>query len=165
MNIFNAIKHAAYKLKNNNINSALLDSEILMSKVLNKDRMYLTLYSKNELSDKQYKNFQKLISNRSKGKPIAYLIGSKSFWKYNFYLNSNVLIPRPDTELIIEQVLEVYKNKKKINFLEVGTGSGCIILSDKKKIHLRLQNFQHVSCQFLLLRLWHNPLKQIIYIF
>ena len=133
MNIFNAIKHAAYKLKNNNINSALLDSEILMSKVLNKDRMYLTLYSKNELSDKQYKNFQKLISNRSKGKPIAYLIGSKSFWKYNFYLNSNVLIPRPDTELIIEQVLEVYKNKKKINFLEVGTGSGCIILSVLKE--------------------------------
>ena len=71
MNIFNAIKHAAYKLKKNNISSALLDSEILMSKVLNKDRMYLTLYSKNELSDKQYKNFQKLISNRSKGKPIA----------------------------------------------------------------------------------------------
>ena len=133
MNIFNAIKHAAYKLKNNNIKSALLDSEILMSKVLNKDRMYLTLYSKNELSDKQYKNFQKLISNRSKGKPIAYLIGSKSFWKYNFYLNSNVLIPRPDTELIIEQVLEVYKNKKKINFLEVGTGSGCIILSVLKE--------------------------------
>ena len=133
MNIDTAIKKASKDLKKNSIRSSILDSEILMSKVLNKDRMYLTLYSKNELSDKQYKNFQKLISNRSKGKPIAYLIGSKSFWKYNFYLNSNVLIPRPDTELIIEQVLEVYKNKKKINFLEVGTGSGCIILSVLKE--------------------------------
>ena len=133
MNIFNAIKNAAYKLKINKINSALLDSEILMSKVLKKNRMYLILYSQNELSEKQYINFQKLISKRLKGKPVAYLTGSKFFWKYNFHLNSNVLIPRPDTELLIEQVLEIYKNKKKINFLEVGTGSGCIILSVLKE--------------------------------
>ena len=133
MNIFNAINYAASELKDNKINSAQLDSEILMSKVLKKDRKYLIVNSKNELNDKQYLNFRKLISNRLKGKPVAYLTGSKSFWKYDFDLNSNVLIPRPDTELIIEQVLEIYKNKKRINFLEVGTGSGCIILSVLKE--------------------------------
>ena len=133
MNICNAINYAASELKNNRINSAQLDSEILMSKVLKKDRKYLIVNSKNELNDEQYLNFRKLISNRLKGKPVAYLIGSKSFWKYDFDLNSNVLIPRPDTELIIEQVLEIYKNKKRINFLEVGTGSGCIILSVLKE--------------------------------
>ena len=119
MNICNAINYAASELKNNRINSAQLDSEILMSKVLKKDKKYLIVNSKNELNDEQYLNFRKLISNRLKGKPVAYLIGSKSFWKYDFDLNSNVLIPRPDTELIIEQVLEIYKNKKRINFLEV----------------------------------------------
>ena len=133
MNICNAINYAAFELKDNKIDSAQLDSEILMSKVLKKDRKYLIVNSKNELNDKQYLNFRKLILNRLKGKPVAYLTGSKSFWKYDFDLNSNVLIPRPDTELIIEQVLEIYKNKKRVNFLEVGTGSGCIILSVLKE--------------------------------
>ena len=133
MNICKAINYAASELKNNSINSARLDSEILMSKVLKKDRKYLIVNSKSELNDKQYLNFRKLISDRLRGKPVAYLTGSKSFWKYDFDLNSNVLIPRPDTELIIEQVLEIYKNKKRINFLEVGTGSGCIILSVLKE--------------------------------
>ncbi len=133
MDICKAINYAVSELKDNRIYSAQLDSEILMSKVLKKDRKYLIVNSKNELNNKQYLNFRKLISNRLKGKPVAYLIGSKSFWKYDFDLNSNVLIPRPDTELIIEQVLEIYKNKKRINFLEVGTGSGCIILSVLKE--------------------------------
>ena len=71
--------------------------------------------------------------DRLKNKPIAYLIGKKSFWKHEFEINDRVLIPRPDTELIIEQVLNIYKNKHKINFLEIGVGSGCIILSILKE--------------------------------
>ena len=73
--------------------------------------------------------FEDLIAKRSKGKPIAYLTGTKSFWKYDFKINEKVLIPRPDTEIIIDQVLNIYKNKNNINFLEVGVGSGCIALS------------------------------------
>ena len=133
MNINDAIKEGSHKLKKGNINSSLLDSEILMSKILNKTREYVILNSQKQLKELQYLNFKKIISSRLKGKPIAYLTGVKSFWKYNFDLNSKVLIPRPETELIIEHALEIYKNKKSANILEVGVGSGCVILSILKE--------------------------------
>ena len=133
MNINDAIKEGSNKLKKRNINSSILDSEILMSKILNKTREYVILNSQQQLKEFQYLNFRKIISSRLKGKPVAYLTGVKSFWKYNFDLNSKVLIPRPETELIIEQVLEIYKNKKNANILEVGIGSGCVILSILKE--------------------------------
>ena len=86
----------------------------------------------------RYIFLKNLILKRSRGKPLAYLTGKKSFWKYDFKVNEKVLIPRPDTEIIIEQVLKIYKNKSNINFLEVGVGSGCIILSilKRKKVFL-----------------------------
>ena len=133
MKIESAIQKAYLELKQNNVKSALLDSEILMSKVLKKNRSNVLLNSEKLLSNKDYKNFRKLIFNRLRNKPIAYLTGEKSFWKYEFEINDKVLIPRPDTELIVEQVLKIYKNKRNINFLEVGVGSGCIILSILKE--------------------------------
>ena len=133
MKIESAIKKAYIDLKKNNIKTALLDSEILMSKVLRKDRTNILLNSEKVISDKDYIYFRELISSRLRNKPIAYLTGKKSFWKYEFEINDKVLIPRPDTELIIEQVLKIYKNKNNINFLEVGVGSGCIILSILKE--------------------------------
>ncbi len=133
MKIESAIQKAYLELKQNNVKSALLDSEILMSKVLKKNRSNVLLNSEKLLSNKDYKNFRELIFNRLRNKPIAYLTGEKSFWKYEFEINDKVLIPRPDTELIVEQVLKIYKNKRNINFLEVGVGSGCIILSILKE--------------------------------
>ncbi len=133
MNIETAIKKAFLDLKKKNIGSALLDSEILMSKVLKKDRWSVLLNSERSLSKKDYKNFRKLISNRLKYQPIAYLTGEKSFWKYEFEINNKVLIPRPDTELLVDQVLKIYENKPKIKFLELGVGSGCLILSILKE--------------------------------
>ncbi len=133
MKIESAIKKAYIDLKGKNIKTALLDSEILMSKVLKEDRTSILLNSERILSDRDYKYFRKLISNRLRNKPIAYLTGKKFFWKYEFDVNDKVLIPRPDTELIIEQVLRIYKNKDNINFLEIGVGSGCIILSILKE--------------------------------
>ena len=124
-----AIKSAYQKLIDKKIKSALLDSEILLSKVLNKSREYLILNSSIDLSKKEYDHFLKLIDQRLSGKPIAYLIKKKFFWKYEFFVNEKVLIPRPDTEILVDQVLKVYKKKKNINFLEIGSGSGCIILS------------------------------------
>ena len=133
MNIETAIKKAFLDLKNENIESALIDSEILMSKVLREDRGSVLLNSERSLSDQDYKSYRELISNRLKHKPIAYLIGEKSFWKHEFVINNKVLIPRPDTESIVEEVLKIYKNKSKIKFLEVGVGSGCLILSILKE--------------------------------
>ena len=129
MNIETAIMNGNLELKKNNIKSFQLDCELLMSKVLNEDRKYVILNLKKELPRDLYVEFQKLVLLRSKGKPIAYIIGLKSFWKYEFCINENVLIPRPDTELLVEQILKIYKKKSSINFLEIGFGSGCIILS------------------------------------
>ena len=117
----------------NKISSALLDSELLLSEVIKKDRKFILLNLDKELNKIDQKSFKDLIIKRSMGKPVAYLTGSKSFWKYDFKVNDRVLIPRPDTEIIIEQVLDIYKNKSKLNFLDVGIGSGCIALSILKE--------------------------------
>ncbi len=133
MNIGSAIKKASIDLKESNIKTAVLDSEILMSKILKKDRKFLILNSKENLNEIDYNGFRKLVSKRLNKEPVAYLTGFKSFWKYDFKVDKNVLIPRPDSELIVEQVLKIYKNKNYINILEIGVGSGCIILSILKE--------------------------------
>ena len=133
MNIDSAIQKAYFDLKQKNIKSALLDSEILMSKVLKVTRGEVALNSERLMSDKDYRYFRKLISKRLRNMPIAYLTGKKSFWKYEFLLNEKVLIPRPDTEIIIEEILKIYKKKGKINFLDIGFGTGCIMLSILKE--------------------------------
>ena len=124
-----AIHKACLELKKKNIKSFLLDSEILMSKVLKKKRDYIILNSEKCLKPKEFDFFNYLIDERSKGKPIAYLTGKKYFWKDEFNVNENVLIPRPDTELIIEQTIRICKNKKSLRILEIGVGSGCVLLS------------------------------------
>ena len=133
MDIFSALKKADKYLKINNIKSSRLDSEILLSKAINQDRKYIILNPKKKLSNKVFSCFKKLISQRSKGTPIAYLLEKKEFWKYEFKITENVLIPRPDTELIIEEALKVSKNKLKLKVLDIGVGSGCIILSILKE--------------------------------
>ena len=128
-----AIKSAYQKLKKNNIKSALLDSEILLSEAIKKSREFIILNSNHDISEKEYNSFQEMIDQRLKGKPIAYLTGKKFFWKYEFCVNEKVLIPRPDTEIVIEQVLKIFKNKNEISFLDIGVGSGCILLSILKE--------------------------------
>ena len=133
MKIENAIQEGFLQLKQNNIESALLDSQLLMSQVIDRDQKFIILNPDKKLKNSDYESFKNLISHRAKGKPVAYLIGIKSFWNYDFSLNDEVLIPRPDSELIVEQVLKIYKDKKKINLLEIGVGSGCLILSILKE--------------------------------
>ena len=135
MDIKSALNQANQELKKNNIFSYKLDSEILMSNVVKEERDYVILNLNQHLSNLQLINYRKLISERSRGKPIGYLIGKKEFWKYEFYIEEGVLIPRPDTELIVEETLKLMKHKKNIKILEIGCGSGCIILSilDERK--------------------------------
>ena len=129
MNIESKLNQGINILKASNIPNPHLDSEILLSESINKDNKYIILNSKEVLNNKQLENFDNLIGRRRKGEPIAYLINKKEFWKDEFYVNRNVLIPRPDTELIIEQVLNIYSNKSQLQVLDIGTGSGCILLS------------------------------------
>ena len=133
MDIKSALNQANQELKKNNIFSYKLDSEILMSNVVKEERDYVILNLNQHLSNSQLINYRKLISERSRGKPIGYLIGKKEFWKYEFHIEEGVLIPRPDTEVIIEQTLNLSKNKSKLKVLEVGIGSGCILLSILKE--------------------------------
>ena len=126
---------AAHKLlRESGIKSAKLDSEILMSEVINKDRTFMILNSNYELKNGSLIKFKNLIQQRSIGTPISYLIGKKNFWNYEFKINNNVLIPRPDTELIIQETLKLMKNKNKLRLLDIGTGSGCIILTLIKEL-------------------------------
>ena len=133
MNILSAIKKANHLLKSNGIISSRLDCEILISKVLKTNRSDVILNIDKDLTLDQLFYFNDLIKQRSKKKPIAYLTEKKEFWKYQFYVTKDVLIPRPDTELIVEKVLELTKNKSSLNFLDIGVGSGCIILSILKE--------------------------------
>ena len=120
-------------LKCKNIPTYQIDSEILMTKVLKKDKKYIILNPTRKLDKEESNYYKKLIKLRSFGKPIAYLIKKKGFWKYDFKVSENVLIPRPDTETIIEQVLKITKEKSKLKVLDIGVGSGCILLSILKE--------------------------------
>jgi len=133
MNINQAIQEATNLLNKNNIKSSKLDSEILMAKVIKKKREYIILNSNKPLQNDIYNYFKKLIKDRSYGKPIAYLVGNKEFWKYKFKVSDGVLIPRPDTEIIIEEFLKLTKNKSKLKVLDIGVGSGCLLLSILKE--------------------------------
>ena len=133
MKLETAINNAYQKLKDNDIKSALIDSELLIANVINKSREYVVLNLNEVICEKKLNKFKDMINQRSEGKPVAHLINKKFFWKNEFFINKHVLIPRPDTEVIIEQVLKIYKNRKNINFLDIGFGSGCILLSILKE--------------------------------
>ena len=133
MNIENTLNKGIKVLKANNSSSPILDSEILLSNTVKKDKKYIILNSKKSLNSDQLGRFKDLIDRRKKGEPIAYLLNKKEFWKDEFYVSKNVLIPRPDTELIIEEVLKIYPKKSQQQLLDIGTGSGCILLSILKE--------------------------------
>ena len=133
MNISTAITQGTKILKNNSIMTANIDAEILMAKAINKDRKYVLLNSNQQVDAEELNFYKKLIENRSNRKPVAYLTNKKFFWNTEFYVTENTLIPRPDTELIIENALDLTKNKNQLSVLDIGIGSGCILLSILKE--------------------------------
>mgnify|MGYP001093148908 FL=1 len=133
MNIQSALTEGLNILRNKSILSAKLDSEILMAKALGKKREYIILNNDKIIKEQNLKYFKKLVHERATRKPIAYLLNKKSFWNSEFNVNKNTLIPRPDTEIILEQILKFTKNKNYLNILDIGVGSGCILLSVLKE--------------------------------
>ena len=119
MNIQSAVKEGINILKNNCIKTAVLDTEILLAKVLGSNREYIMLNDNKNLDDDNLDHFKKLIKERASRKPIAYLLNKKFFWDSEFYVDKNTLIPRPDTEIIIEEILRLTKYKNKINILDI----------------------------------------------
>jgi release factor glutamine methyltransferase len=133
MNIENTLNEGKNILQKNKIPNPQLDSEILLSNLIKRDKKHIILNPKELLNSEQLDKFKSLIERRKKGEPIAYLINKKEFWKDEFFVNKDVLIPRPDTELIIEQVLKIYSKDEQLQVLDIGTGSGCILLSILKE--------------------------------
>ncbi len=114
-------------LKKKKITSHLLDSELLLSNVLNEKRETL-LSTDAKISLKNIRTFNKLIKRREKNEPIAYILKKKEFWSKEFLVNKNTLIPRPETELLVEKIVNYFTDKS-LFILDVGTGSGCILLA------------------------------------
>jgi len=133
MNIKTAISEGVNLLSNNLIKCPGLDSEILLAEVLNKKREFLILNLNEKIEEKNFRIYKDLIKQRSLGKPIAYLTKKKNFWNSEFKICEGVLIPRPDTEILIQETLKIFKNKESANILDIGVGSGCIILSILKE--------------------------------
>ena len=133
MDIQSALEKGQLILIDNNIISAKLDSEILMSQAIRKNKKFIILNLHKKIKKRDLDYFDNLIQERAKSKPIAQIIKKKDFWKYEFIVNNNVLIPRPDTEILIEQVLKLVKNKNRLQILDIGIGSGCILMSILKE--------------------------------
>lgn len=113
----------------NNSDSPQLDCEVLLSFVLNKERTYLRAWPEKLLTHQQLSEFQSLLEHRRTGQPIAYIVEQREFWSHNFNVTPDVLIPRPDTELLVEVTLSLYQQHEPIHIADLGTGSGAIAIS------------------------------------
>jgi len=128
MKVLEAIKAGSKLLKEKNISTYILDSELLLSKSLNKPREEILINLDLNINRKVLEDFNKYLLRRSKKEPIAYLLGEKEFWSKKFFVNKGTLIPRPETELLVNKLVTIFK-KKEITILDIGTGTGCIIVS------------------------------------
>jgi release factor glutamine methyltransferase len=130
-----AIAFAEQELKRSNNLNSRLDSEILVSHLINIPRESIYSKLKENLPANKTEELQKLVSRRVKKEPIAYILNNKEFWSTNFYVDRSVLIPRPETEVLIDLILSKINNKNNyLNILDVGTGSGCILISLLKEL-------------------------------
>ncbi len=129
MNYNQILKMGENILKKNNINNPYLDTELILSKAINKKREEVLLNSNNKLNNIYKEKFENYLLRRCQKEPMAYILGYKHFWKYKFLTNKSVLIPRPDTELLIEETLNYIPINKSKKILDIGTGSGCIVVS------------------------------------
>ena len=134
-NLENTIKEASKKLKNNNINSHVLDAQIILADIMGLKRESLIINDKINISEDVLKKYNIAIKRRINNEPIAYITGKKEFWSQDFFTNRATLVPRPETELLIYKLVDIFKNKK-INILDIGTGSGCILLAILKELHI-----------------------------
>ena len=113
--------------------TAHLDSEILLAYVLNENRSYLFTWPEKEITEQQHQHFSELLQRRIKGEPIAYIVGEQEFWSMPFKVTPDTLIPRPETELLVELALQQIESNANKTILDLGTGSGAIALAIAKE--------------------------------
>ena len=133
MNILKALHNGYDLLKLNKIDSYKIDTELLLSDSLNISRERLILNFHEIIEAENYENFLSKLYRRQKKEPVAYILSKKEFWKNKFYVNKDVLIPRPETEFLVEETLKIISKNQKKRLLEIGIGSGCVIISVLKE--------------------------------
>ena len=133
MNYQDILNEGSKILKENNIKNPSLDCELILSKILKKTREEILINLNDCINDKARNQFIFYLNKRKQKNPMAYILGFKFFWKYKFYINKSVLIPRPESEQIVEQALKYIPAEKEMNILDIGTGSGCLIISILKE--------------------------------
>ncbi len=133
MKIIDNLKGGCEILKRNKVTSYKIDCEILMSQALNISREELLLNLEKEVKKGEIEKYFSFINRRKKNEPIAYIVNNKSFWRDKFITNKNALIPRPDSEHLVEQTLKYIKKKQAKKILDIGVGSGCLSLSILKE--------------------------------
>ena len=134
LNIQEIQKYCIDKLKENNIEDYNLKTKLLICKVIDKQKEYLITHDKEELSESQMSEIKNNIAKIIEGYPIQYIISHQEFMGLDFFVNENVLIPQPDTEILVEEVINICKIKEKSKILDLCTGSGAIAVSLKKYI-------------------------------
>ena len=140
LSIQKTLRRAATKLNDSNIKTSHLDAEVLLMHTMKKSREWLLAHPNHKLSQKQILDYESLLNRRSKQEPVEYIIGYKEFFGFNFSVNKDVLIPRPETELLVEKAIDYVRTYERTSqnnnviFIDIGTGSGNIIISLAKTL-------------------------------
>ena len=129
MNIGSLLNLATKMLKSRNIDTARLDSQLILGKVLNKDKIYLMINSSEEVEKEKEEEFLNLINKRMENMPVRYILGEVDFMGLDFYIEEGVLIPRSDTEVLVEEVLKIIGKDEKLYVCDLCSGSGAIGIS------------------------------------
>ena len=133
MNLLQALNNGYSFLKSNKIDTYKIDTEVILSQSLNISKEDIILNLEKSININDYKRFLCKLDRRKKREPLAYILNKKEFWKNEFYVNKNVLIPRPETEHLIEETLKIIEKNSSRKILEIGVGSGCLIVSILKE--------------------------------
>ena len=133
ININSLLNDGQKILSNSSIKTSMLDAEILLCCALKRSFKEVVINRKINIKINEINIYKNLIRRRKLGEPVAYIVKNKEFWKHSFYVDRNVLIPRPDSEIIIEEALKVIDRKDKGFILDIGTGSGCLVISLAKE--------------------------------
>ena len=135
MNIEEILKKEINNLKQNNIENSTLKAKILLANILNVKKEYLLIHSEEQVKQEDKIKYENCIKELIKGKPLQYITNKQEFMGLNFYVDENVLIPQPDTEILVEKAIEIAETTQKNKILDMCTGSGCIAISLAKKIN------------------------------
>jgi release factor glutamine methyltransferase len=134
LTVLEALNSAVNYLQHKEIKSARLNAELLLSHILSCKRLELYLTFERPLQRSEIQKFRNLLHRRSKFEPLQYIIGNVEFYGLEFEINPSVLIPRPETELLVESVIESYQKENKLAFLDIGTGCGNIAIALAKNL-------------------------------